>query len=566
MQPSEKALLWRSMNDDQRDSVRTVRPEQYAVLKREDLRHRAWHDFWTFATEVIGNPVLYEPLHRPIADWLMPQNWTTRKKMLLMSRGHVKSNLGTVAYALWRIVRDQNVRILIGSHKDEDGEKFVGAIENIIENHEVFRDTYPEIYYRSANNGKPKLANATEFLVERTANYVEPTVQACSPRSSVTGRHYDVFIGDDLVNEKSITGPEMLDKTKEFHELCESLLDPGADELVIGTRYHYEDEYGRILDTRDIREQYDVMIVPATKVPGIVVEFQDGTRKWKPEDDRKYLNFPSRFTLDKQDWISPDGDKTKNKKSLVSVRINQGTLVYANQYDLEPRDPDSQCFDIDNIPIVAAIPEGKYTCYQFLDHASEKFTQSKSAIVTTMVSDQFDIYVTDVFWGTYSNRQVCEELVRWQSSDNKPFFVGVENGPYEISLKAYIRERQRELGVWIPWKTITGQQHQTNKDDHIRKLTPFVEAGKVRILESCRNKNQLLDEFNKFPKTKAKDCIDALAQIVDLVLPGRGRDFIDQHPVVRKETPKGYTLQHLLNHMDRKAGKRVKRSDRVMVR
>jgi phage terminase large subunit-like protein len=531
-------------------------------LKREDLRHRAWHDFWTFTAEVIGNPVLYEPLHHPIADWLMPQNWLTRKKMILMSRGHVKSNLCTIAYCLWRIVRDQNVRILIGSHKDEDGEKFVGAMEAVIEHHDVFRDTFPEIYYRVANNGKPKLANSTEFLVERSASYVEPTVQACSPRSSVTGRHYDVFIGDDLVNERSITGPELLDRTKEFHELCESLLDPGADELIIGTRYHYEDEYGRIIDTRDIRDQYDIKIVPATNTPGIVVEFQDGSRIWRDGDDEKYLNFPSRFTLAKQDWLSPDGDKSKNKKSLVAVRINQGTLVYANQYDLEPRDPDSQCFDVDNIQAVTGLPPGKYTCYQFLDHASEKVTQSKSAIVTTMVNDMFDIYITDVFWGTYSNRQVAEELVRWQDMEVKPFMVGVENGPYEIGLKAYVRERQRELGCWIPFKTITGQQHNTNKDDHIRKLTPFVEAGKVRILAGCRNKNQILDEFNKFPKTAAKDCIDALAQIIDLVLPGKGLDFIDHHPVNRKERPKGYTLNDLILHMDRKAGIRRKYSQR----
>ena len=547
------------MTSEQRESVRVLKPDVYAEMKRDDLRHRAYHDFWTFLTEVIRNPVLYEPLHRPIAEWLEPKNWKKRKKLLLMSRGYVKSNVGTVGYGLWRIVRNKNIRILVGSHKDDDGEKFVTAMESILENNETFRDTFPDIRYQMGPNGKPKLCNGRAFLIDRDVHRVEPTVQACSPKSSVTGRHYNLYIGDDLVNEKSVNTAELIEGTKEFHQLCESLLDPGADELDIGTRYHYEDEYGRIIDTRDIRDQYEVMIIPATNVPGIVVEYQDGSRVWREGDDEKYVNYPTRFTLAPQDWLSPDGDENKHKKSLVAIRVNQGAQVYANQYDLEPRDPDSKCFDTENIEVVKELPEGKYTCYQFLDHSSEKLTQSKTALVTCMVNDQFDIYLTDVFWGTYSNRQTAEELVRWQLRPVKPFIVGVENGPYEISLRAYIRERQRELGVFIPFKQITGQQHNTNKDDHIRKLTPFVEASKVKILDTCRNKNQILDEFDKFPKTKAKDCIDALAQIVDLVLPGKGRDFIEHHPVKKKPKVKGYTLNQLIDDMDRKAGKRPER-------
>ena len=231
------------------------------------------------------------------------------------------------------------------------------------------------------------------------------------------------------------------------------------------------------------------------------------------------------------------------------TRLVQGALVYANQYQMEPIDPSTAKFREGDIPIVAHLPtDTTYQIYQLLDMASERKTNSKTALVTAAVTPSLDIYVIDVFWGDYGQRVVTEELCRWQMRQDglRPIAVGIEGGPYEIQLRAYINGRQSELGVWIPFNEIPGHLHNQRKEDHIESLCPFVEAQKVHILESCRNRLQIIDEFIKYPKTKYRDCIDALAQIIKIVNPSGSSDFLGVTIPRKPEERHGITMDEAI--------------------
>lgn len=562
--------------------------EGLTVAKREALKERAptlyrtmyasWvniegkNSFWFFLKYVLRNPVLYEPLHKPLADWLQDENWRTQKKMLLMPRGHVKSNILTVGYAAWRIVRDPNIRIVMASHKSDDAEKFMATVAYHIKEDPWFQEVYPEIRPMPGNGKTPKLWSTKQILVKRTSGFVEPTIQCMSQNAKVTGRHYMLLICDDLVTEKNVNNAEALQATQDFHQLAESLLDPGAKELVLGTRYHYEDEYGRIQDTPEIAQLYDTKVLKDTKTPGLINLYISGQKKWTRQQDFDELAFPSRFTLDMRDYVDPEHEHL-NRKSLPALRLLQGSLVYANQYQMEPLDPTTACFKEDDIPIWPGLPEmASFKVYQFLDMASEKKgTNSKTALVTVAITDAFDIYVFDVFWGDYGQRAVTDELCRWQSRQDglRPILVGIEGGPYEIQLRAYITERQKELGVWIPFHELTGAEHNQAKPDHIRSLVPFVESRKIRITEKCRNRLQLMDEFIKYPKTKFEDCIDALAQLTKIVYPTQSKDFLAQTIPLKEEPKTGITLDEYLAQQGQEAdprrigGNQVRRHSRA---
>lgn len=307
------------------------------------MRKRALADFWVFLSEVIRNPVLYEPLHRPLAEWLGTPTWEKPKRLLLLPRGHVKSNVLTVGFVLWQICKDLNIRVLLASHKHGDTTKFLGTIIQYILNNKHFKAVFPEVVPAredsTAGNGKIGKRtrwNTNQILVERDCDLTENTVECTSLGAQVTGRHYDLMVGDDLVTALNVKTDDQIEKTREFHELCESLLDPGALELNLGTRYHFDDEYGTILDTPELQEIYECRVQPATKEPGIIHEYLGKKRTWKRKDDFEFLIFPTRFTLDDKDYRSPDGDKTKSRKSLVATYKMQGSTVYANQYDLTP--------------------------------------------------------------------------------------------------------------------------------------------------------------------------------------------------------------------------------------
>ena len=554
----EWARVYADMSVLRRKEVQTRDPAKYEVMVCADRRARARASFWTFMVEVMENPVLYEPLHKPLCEWLEPGAWTTQKKMLLMARGHVKSNVFTVGYVLWRICLDANERILLASHRDEDVNKFIVAIGNKILYSPRFKETFPDIRPALGANMKPRRWSEWRIEVERTTDYIEPTVQGTTPNKSASGQHYSLLVPDDIVTHLNVKSETQLETTKEFHEQCESLLDPGAQELMIGTRYHFEDEYGRIQDTTELAELYDVKVIPATHDPLIVDEYISGRMQWRREHDFEHCAYPSRFTLDKKDYVSPDGDKNKNRKSLPQVKVAQGSLVYANQYQLVPRDPKTQPFDIEHIEIVDELPQvhnwqQRYEFYQFLDHSSEKDTQSKTALITVAIGARMTSYVVDVFWGLYSNAQVCEEMIRWQQMPEaiRPKIVGMGRSAWELQLEQYCRERCKELNVSIPFQFITTVENNEAKNDHIRRLTPFVENRKIKVLKGCANRAQLLHEFDWFPKSKQKDCIDALAHIAKIALPGRERDFLEESPRAEQDNaPRGLTFNDLMKQVE----------------
>ena len=519
--------LWESLSKKEIAEFRELDPEKAKDVECQWRAYRGLEDFWVFLTEVIQNPVLYEPLHRPLAVWCT--KWEkSDSKLLLMARGHVKSNIFTVEHTVWEIARNPNLRVGVASHKQPDAQKFLMGIANYIYRNKRFQAHYPEIKPMPGVTGRPFRWSKDYLLVDRKSDYLEATVEALAPGADVTGRHYEMLKEDDLVtNEnKKTPGP-----VHDFHELCESLLVGKGRRALIGTRYAYDDLYGTILDTAEKFETYDVYIMSAFKVRGIMNEYLAG-RYWRQGDDEKYLVYPTHFTL-RSKTFSP-GPGLPEKKSLVAVRKRQGSTVFANQYELEPFDPTDAVFSEEDIKIVGSLPElpkgDNYRYYRHCDMSSETHTgESYTAIVSTAVDQRCNIFVTDIFWGDKRPKEIVEELIRGQKIDptRRPLYVSMEPGPYERAVKPWLEERMAQEGVYVNVYMISGAMHMQKKADHIKGLQPWVEAGKFHILESCPHKDLLIEEMVKFPAFSRTDIVDATAQCPAVALPSNYEEFFE---------------------------------------
>jgi len=516
------------------DTVCALGSEQLERFYREHpytfhtiFRHLvAWfgrRNFWFFVRHVLGNPVLYEPLHRPMADGLHPGNWRKLKKLFLLPRGHVKSNLVTVAYTLWEIVRNPNIRILICSHKVPDASKFLMLVRRLIESPR-FRLFYPEIRKAMGNGNKPVRWSDHAIRVERDSELTEDTVQAAGIGATVTGRHYDLIINDDLVTIESVENSTSIEKTKELHELVESLLDPGAREIVIGTRYDYDDEYGRIINTPELAEQYEILVSDIVKPQFSHLPMSE----WTDE----MLVYPTRYTMAKEDYKSPDGDPTKNKKSVWRVFRVQGPYTFNCQNRNNPQDSSRAVFTREDIQFIPALPEDReYDFFQVTDLSSEQVTRDSFTVIATgAVDDRCNIFITDIFREQCSPMTVIDELIAAQTLNNprlRPIKVGMEPGPYERALKPWLDKAMSNRGVFIPVSMLPTIQAQKTKEERIRGLQPFVAAGKFYILQTCRNANLLLEELLRFPAARLHlDIADACAQIPHIMFPGRIEDAL----------------------------------------
>ena len=525
-----------------------LRPSLKHSIHIELTARRGREDFWFFLNHILKNPVLYEPLHRPLAEWLMPEAWDHDKKILMLPRGHVKSNILTVGYALWCIVRDPNIRVLIYSHKDEDAIKFGEIIGQYILTHDTFRLVYPEVHPDEDRGRRKAWSHHRKLVARKQTELTEATIEIASRNISVTGRHYDLLIADDLVTKENVASSDQIKRTQEDHELCESLLDPGAQELVLGTRYDWSDEYGRIIDTPDLAAEYDIWVQPVMTDLDVFYEFLSGSRDWSRKDDFKYLIYPSRYTLADRDYRDKKNPANSRKSLLVTYRV-QGPTSFANQYFLEPFDPKSQKFKEEDIIWLDRLPEDReFSTFRLLDISSEIDNQDSYTALLTVKQDQYcNIYVTDIYWGQFNAPDIAQELVDGMKvpRDEQPYAVGHEPGPYERALKPWLDKLAYSQGVFVPMRPMPGSEHQKSKNEHIMGLEAWVKAHKIHILRTCRNAAILIEEMVKFPKFNRKDCLDALAQIPVIIFPGISLDETHEGPAKEKQT--GQTFKELFD-------------------
>lgn len=163
------------------------------------------------------------------------------RKLIVMPRGTFKTSLSVVAYAIWHMIRNPNIRILIDSELWTLSKNSLREIKDHIKG-EAFQAVFPE--------WKLTLDNQSEMIIStRTTAKKEPTITSSGIGAGKTGSHYDLIIADDLNSPINSIKPELAEQVVNHYRYYTSLLDPGGTIVVIGTRYSELDLIGFIIKT-----------------------------------------------------------------------------------------------------------------------------------------------------------------------------------------------------------------------------------------------------------------------------------------------------------------------------
>ena len=167
---------------------------------------------------------------------------SAEKTLQLCPRGHGKSTIGNVDYSITKLLRDSNIRILICSKTQTQGEAFLKEIRTHFEANEDLIRVFGDL--------KGDKWSDKEFnLSTRTVIKKEANVSALGASGQVVSKHYDVIICDDLVSFENARTQGQRQKLKEwFYSSLEPTLEPGGLMKVIGTRYHPADIYQDFID------------------------------------------------------------------------------------------------------------------------------------------------------------------------------------------------------------------------------------------------------------------------------------------------------------------------------
>lgn len=401
----------------------------------------------------------------------------------LWSREHFKSTFLTYGLVIQEILNNPEERIAIFSHTRGIAKAFLHRIKVTFETNDLLKTIFPDVLYNNPSGQSPRWSLDEGIIVRRKGVYLEATVEAWGLVDGMpTSRHYTIRVYDDIVTRESVTTPEQIKKVDDCFKLSQFLKARGGSVRVVGTRYHFADQYEKMKASGGWKVRERVGVVNNTPV----------------------LMTPAE--LDEFKKIVCDGNM----------------YVYNCQMLLNPVAEEAQEFKRSWIRYYRRLPDTALNLYLFVDPSSgrkEKQSGSDYSVFWLWGLDPLGNYfLVDVI------REKLNLLGRWKALKGMmirhPRILKVYYEQYGMQADVeYHFEKMKIEGFYFTIDELGGK---LTKEDRIRKLIPLFEEGKVYLPEvyvsdSGRDliKEFIEEEYCLFPFAPHDDMLDAASRIRD---------------------------------------------------
>lgn len=403
----------------------------------------------------------------------------------LWAREHFKSTIISFAGVIQEIVRNPEITIGVFSYNNPNAKKFTNQVKREFEDNERLKKAYPEVIpWKDPGKGSPLWSEDKGIIVKRRGNPKEATL---TPHGLIeglpAGPHYDLRVYDDVITEKEVTTPEMMEKATHMWRQSLNLGKEGGRQWHVGTRYHFNDPYSVM-----IRENLlQVRTYPATENGEVT-----GKSAMLSED---YLDFKRRAL---------------------------GSYIFACQFLLNPVADDAQGFKREWLRFTDNPVEWKgMNRYVTCDPANEKKKNSDYSVFWVLgLAPDGNVYVLDCVRDRLNLTERADILFALHRQ-YKPRAVGYEKYGKDSDIQ-HFEDRMRRDNYRF---SITPLGGTVRKEDRIRRLVPFFEEGRVWLPEVMmrHSDNKHIDlvrhfidqEYLAFPVGVHDDMLDSMARILD---------------------------------------------------
>lgn len=451
---------------------------------------------------------LYYPTHKKVCDFVSKYAYEGQKIILLTPRHWIKSYLITLGWYIQRILKnftiDRREIGIISNATYTNAQEFLRRIKFNME----YNDLLKFFFSQYIPNDLPTASTEwTKDVIEIKGNRIE--LGSCE--TNLVSRHYYIMINDDLVNKDNSQTALGLANVHDWWGLSHSLLHPNGIEINIGTRWHPDDNYGKIIEKFCPMPSDDIF----TKD---MAEWHNGSYHvlhincWEDPVAEKGSTFPVLF---------PEERLHELKKQL-------GIRFYG-QYENNPRKSSQNPFQIPWLKRWAenTLPSSRYTL-MLIDSSgkAKKDESSETGIVIVDCGADKKFYVHYGQGLMITDKALAEKIVDL-AMDYRPDQIGAEDVKYQslVDLVEFVvAERLRhhageitkddaEYMKLIPRMMVELKPHGRPKPVRIKQLAGFFESGQILLPQ--RGAEGLEKQYEKYPSVK-DDVLDALAYLLDV--------------------------------------------------
>lgn len=459
-------------------------------------------DFYYFCKEIVGLELIKEIPHKKMCDDAM--TWGKNMRDWLYPRDTFKTTILVVCYALWIIVKDPNITILLTSNTLSNSMKSLRAIKNVIESNKMFIDCYGDL------KKEPGWTDNEITVSTRTHGYREPTIMTGGVDSSKTGFHYRLILFDDPHDEKNTGTPDALRKVISYYQNMMPQLDSVHGQMQItATRWHHLDIHNHIFTYE--KESFDIYISPAL---------------WQDKEGNTVYFFPDRL----------------NPEFLAKRKLGMGSYKFSLQYLNNPLDDENAPFkqsqfrhfnvigtDDGGKAIKVGLEEGGHKVIDFdelhffvsVDPAgrgtiSEVRLLDYSAFVVVAVDNEGYWYVMEAIRKKgLQPSQMIEKIINLML-EYRPEMVGIESVTYQGQIKYGLDKKLEKMKLDTHTHVCELKHGNRIKANRILGLQPLYESGRIHHRQNLLDLEDELIHWS-LKASKHDDVIDALAYVRDMV-------------------------------------------------
>lgn len=424
-----------------------------------------------------GHLRLFGQYATPAWDW-NPEHWQLiAKKLMQVERGeikrlmifspprHGKSELGTIHFPAWFMMRNPDKRVIITSYASQLAHTFSRRIRSLV------GEFGPKLFNVHLD---PKSKSVDEWDIEgRHGKLIAQGVGG-----AITGQGASLFVIDDpFKNAEEANSPTIRQKVWDWYtSTAYTRLEPSGAIVLTLTRWHDDDLAGRLIREmgQEGGEQWEILKLPAlaenTAATPDPLGRKDGDALWA-----------SRFSA----------------ADLKRIMVAVGTYVWNALYQQRPQDLLGGGFKAHWFKWYTknevAYEDGqwlfrgeKMTLYQGVDPAISEKTEADDFVISTFgITETNKIICFELFDAHLDFPEQVKTVIR-KYQEWLPERVGLEVNAYQKALK-----QQVVKDALIPIKQL---DHRGDKYTRIMSMSPFFENGQVYLRMALDDEPAYIDQ------------------------------------------------------------------------
>lgn len=413
----------------------------------------------------------------------------------LWAREHFKSTIITYGLTIKDIfashgadpIIQEELTFGIFSHSRPIAKGFLRQIKQEFERNHVLKEIYDDILYQEPQKNAPKWSEDEGISVKRKSNPKEQTIEAWGVvDGQPIGKHFKRLVYDDVVVPASVTTPDMMRKTVEMLQTSYNLGAEGGTKRFIGTPYHYNDAYRSLMGSK-------------TAIPRVYPATEDGTPEGKP--------------------VLLTEERIKEK------RREQGPYIFACQLLMNPKADENQGFNDAWLKYYDRMNLKGMNIYILFDPASEKKkTNDYTCGFAVGLRPDRKIQIINIVRDRLNLPERTRLVMDWHRKYKpiKKYGVRYEKYGKDADIEHIESVQESENYTF----DITAVGGSTSKQDRIKRLIPYFEAGDILLPRSLNYTDYtkttrdlvedfINEEYKPFPLCVHDDMLDCLARLLD---------------------------------------------------